>query len=492
MKTFILLLALMVAVPSLSFATKINDINISPKNPKVGDTVKISVKTSGDVAKAVIEFSDLNIKKDLTVIGKNTWGISIPLNTTGEKKFKVLLYQKKNDKNAKDTEKDKFVVSAKNDAVKPNPAPAPDKPKPVPIVQAPQSQLGSVSGKVHKNSASGPALSGVSVNCGGKSGTTDGNGNFKIDGITAGNQEVSFSKSGYAGFNNQVTVKAGTNISEGDRWLTETAPSPSAQVPNVTSVKVNPASINAGQSATFTVTTDTPASMAILIFNDPGIEIKMSGSGTTWKSNPQINNAGNRPFTVKAFDKNGKAGSSKSGTILVSKQQDTANGGYGSAEKLGRALFKLPSNATLDNPGLPSLKYLATYDSAIQKSLGLEVHAGMDFRARPAGVHKVYSVISGDVIAIGGNFGEVAIYDSKKDITLIYLHLASISASKGLPIHIGDQIGVAGEKGSAGVPHLHIEIRKGKNLSALGGASCGGKCSKDQESQKTIDPISVL
>lgn len=151
MKTFILLLALMVAVPSLVFATKIKDIDVSPKNLKVGDTVKILVKTSGDVARAVIEFPDLNIKKDLAVIGKNAWGIAIPLNNPGEKKFKVLLYKKKNDKDPKDTEKEKFVVSAKNDVTKPIPAPVTDKQKPVPVVQVAQQQYGSVSGRVHNN-----------------------------------------------------------------------------------------------------------------------------------------------------------------------------------------------------------------------------------------------------------------------------------------------------------------------------------------------------
>lgn len=321
MRMFILWLTLMVAAPSLVFATKIKDIDVSPKNLKVGDIVKISVKTSGDVAKAVIEFPDLNIKRDLGVIGKNTWGISIPLNNPGEKKFKVHLYQKKNDKNPKDTEKDKFVVSARNDNPKPHPGPEPDKQKPV--EQSAQQQYGSVSGKVHKNSASGPALSGVSVNCGGKSGTTDGNGNFKIDGIQAGNHEISFSKSGYDGFNNQVTVKTGSNISEGDRWLTEK--SPGTQLPNVTGVSVNPASITAGQSATFTATTDSAASMVILDFIDAGINVKMSGSGTTWKANLQISNAGNRPFTVTAYDKNNKHGIERKDTIQVNKVKDSSN-----------------------------------------------------------------------------------------------------------------------------------------------------------------------
>lgn len=321
MKTFILLLALIVAVPSLVFATKIKDIEVSPKNPKVGDVVRISVKTSGDVGRAVIEFPDLNVKKELTAIGKNTWGIAIPLNTTGEKKFKVLLYHKKNDKNPKDTEKERFSVSATNDVARPHPYPVPGKPQPVPVEPVAPQQYGSLSGRVHRNSASGPALAGVSVTCGGRNSTTDGNGYFKVDGIQAGTHEISLSKYGYDEFRKAITVKAKMNTSIDDRWLTEK--STGAQLPNVNSVNVNPASITAGQSALFTATTDSAASKVILRFTDAGIDVNMSGNGTTWKVNPQINNAGNRPFTVTAYDNSNKHGSERKGTILVKKTTES-------------------------------------------------------------------------------------------------------------------------------------------------------------------------
>jgi hypothetical protein len=45
--------------------------------------------------------------------------------------------------------------------------------------------VGSVSGKLHKNSASGDSLSGAEVKCGGKSDKTDEHGKFKIKGIDA-------------------------------------------------------------------------------------------------------------------------------------------------------------------------------------------------------------------------------------------------------------------------------------------------------------------
>ncbi|MDP2824595.1 MAG: carboxypeptidase regulatory-like domain-containing protein [Sulfuritalea sp.] len=94
---------------------------------------------------------------------------------------------------------------------------------------------GSVSGKLHKNSASGPALDGVSVTSGGKSTTTGKDGKFKLDGIAAGNTAIAFSRSGYEAYQGSVSVAAGRNSDMGERWLTEKATSAPVQPPVTTS-----------------------------------------------------------------------------------------------------------------------------------------------------------------------------------------------------------------------------------------------------------------
>ncbi|MEN6622752.1 MAG: carboxypeptidase regulatory-like domain-containing protein, partial [Smithella sp.] len=92
----------------------------------------------------------------------------------------------------------------------------------LPVVVEASKSVGSVSGKLHKNSASGAVLSGVSVSCGGKSVTTGNDGKFKLEKIAVGNQTILFSKSEYESYQTNVTIAAGQKANMGDRWLTET------------------------------------------------------------------------------------------------------------------------------------------------------------------------------------------------------------------------------------------------------------------------------
>ncbi|MCX6985429.1 MAG: carboxypeptidase-like regulatory domain-containing protein [Lentisphaerae bacterium] len=84
-----------------------------------------------------------------------------------------------------------------------------------------KSLKGSVAGKLHKNSASEPVLSGVSVNCDGTIATTDDNGNFELDGVAAGDHSISFFKSGYEPFQTRVKIVANKIVHIGDRRLIE-------------------------------------------------------------------------------------------------------------------------------------------------------------------------------------------------------------------------------------------------------------------------------
>lgn len=78
---------------------------------------------------------------------------------------------------------------------------------------------GGLFGKLHDGSATGPALSGATLTCGGKSITTGSDGSFSLSGITPGSQTLSFSKSGYQSYSTAITITAGQSYNAGDRWL---------------------------------------------------------------------------------------------------------------------------------------------------------------------------------------------------------------------------------------------------------------------------------
>ncbi len=80
---------------------------------------------------------------------------------------------------------------------------------------------GSISGRLHKNAASGSILSGVTISGGSKNTTSGGDGSFKLDGLAAGDHAISFSKFGYGSYQTNVKVVASKNANIGDRWLIE-------------------------------------------------------------------------------------------------------------------------------------------------------------------------------------------------------------------------------------------------------------------------------
>ena len=215
MRVLIVWLAIIVAIPSLVFAADIKD-NDTPKNAKLGEKVRFSIKVSGDVSKAVLAFKvdGPDIKKDMRpIIGKNKWELDWIFNTPGEKKYEFTIYNKKGKK--ADDKDGKIQIAGGNPPSKP-PTPNPPITKPV---DPPKQQYGSVKGILHENTANGTLLSGVSIRCAGKNGTNKGDGTFTLDGIPVGNHEISFSKSGYETYKMVVPITEGQTYSVGDRWL---------------------------------------------------------------------------------------------------------------------------------------------------------------------------------------------------------------------------------------------------------------------------------
>lgn len=115
-------------------------------------------------------------------------------------------------------------------------------------------------------------------------------------------------------------------------------------------------------------------------------------------------------------------------------------------------------------------------------------HAGVDFDGTGDGGTRVYSPVSGTVIANTGDCGKVAIYDGRN--TFILAHLSSrtsVGKEKEETIRAGDYVGLASDAGTGEIcavreAHLHLEIRVGRNASL---ADPG----KDNRAT-TLDPLS--
>lgn len=179
----------------------------------------------------------------------------------------------------------------------------------------PTSTTGGVYGRLHDGSATGTALSGASVTCGGKSTTTGSDGSFSLSGITPANQTLSFSKTGYQSYSTGVTITAGQNYNAGDRWLVININPTIAQTP-----------MSAPSGTTFSEwgTGFTPNSTATLHFRKPdGTEyptasqsIKSDGSFSITYTAPTSKAPGT--YTWWAVDgPTGKVSNSVSYTITV-------------------------------------------------------------------------------------------------------------------------------------------------------------------------------
>lgn len=88
------------------------------------------------------------------------------------------------------------------------------------------------------------------------------------------------------------------------------------------------------------------------------------------------------------------------------------------------------------------------------------------------GSGSIVSAHTGEVTAIGGRYGIVAIYDDKKDVTYLYLHMdtKNTSAVVGKRIDKDKFLGMQSNVGLtvSGNQHLHIEVRKGRKTEPAG------------------------
>lgn len=210
----------------------------------------------------------------------------------------------------------------------------------------------------------------------------------------------------------------------------------------------------------------------------------------------------------------------------------SASGKTKDIEALSKALFNLPGSVNFDSyvgNGCVTEPYFAdgysqdTYPWDVNNTpIGLENHAGVDFRARTP--VPVYAVAPGVVkvaalnAAIGRSTLIIESQIASKTYWVFYLHCSTHSVSVSSSVRAGQQVCLTGSVGSA-APHLHFEVKlKGGDLDASGldweralsGSHCpGGQfysysgttggfdklsagCPKAQVALRTVDPVSVL
>lgn len=136
-----------------------------------------------------------------------------------------------------------------------------------------------------------------------------------------------------------------------------------------------------------------------------------------------------------------------------------------SPEDLGRALLGA-------NYETITQSYLAYYNGPYGCINGY--HPGIDYRARTP--LPVYSPVSGRVTYVNGSLGQITIQMSGSSKRFMFLHLSSRYVGQDAWVNAGDQIGLTGDVGAPGSPHLHVEVRDGYN-----NANCYLESSWDSE-----------
>jgi len=94
-------------------------------------------------------------------------------------------------------------------------------------------------------------------------------------------------------------------------------------------------------------------------------------------------------------------------------------------------------------------------------------HCGLDIKA-PKGV-PVLACAEGKVAFAGTrkgyrSYGQAVLIDHGRDVCTHYAHLSKILVKKGETVRRGQRIALVGSTGRSTCPHLHLEVREGKQL----------------------------
>ena len=110
-----------------------------------------------------------------------------------------------------------------------------------------------------------------------------------------------------------------------------------------------------------------------------------------------------------------------------------------------------------------SVGYGATDNSGIWASTG-NTHTGTDYavaKGTPVTVAYADGIVS--QVDINSDYGTSVMIDHADGTQTLYGHLSERSVKVGDAVKLGQRIGKSGDSGNANGPHLHFEMRKGKN-----------------------------
>ena len=117
-------------------------------------------------------------------------------------------------------------------------------------------------------------------------------------------------------------------------------------------------------------------------------------------------------------------------------------------------------------------------------------HGGWDAQTADKSTrHLFYSLTAGEIIADGtGDYNNtIAVWDPLSNLTTLYLHASDVLVSKEETVEVGQRdkpLGKQGNTGNADSPHVHIEVRVGKNAIPSNGAG--------DNLNPTINPVPYL
>lgn len=119
------------------------------------------------------------------------------------------------------------------------------------------------------------------------------------------------------------------------------------------------------------------------------------------------------------------------------------------------------------------------YDWCVGKKAGYDGgHSGIDIQTKTKGTETFYSVSKGKVIRADG-YGTIAVYDSSRNITVLYLHASKHQVKVGDDVWVGKPLGNQGDYGATGAFHVHLEARNGQQKYGANGKPW------------TIDPVAT-
>ncbi|MEP4034371.1 peptidoglycan DD-metalloendopeptidase family protein [Roseibium polysiphoniae] len=163
----------------------------------------------------------------------------------------------------------------------------------------------------------------------------------------------------------------------------------------------------------------------------------------------------------------------------------TGGGFTGRVKRAERALVALDSLKTaakrlpISRP-MQNVKISSHFGPRIDPFLGkFAMHTGMDFKASYGA--RVYSSAPGTVVHAGrkGGYGKLVEIRHANGFVSRYAHLSRMHVSKDDHVTTGDVIGNVGSTGRSTGPHLHYEIRMGKEpLDPAAFVTAGDRLSK--------------